>query len=586
MSYHVDKIPNRNSPPAILFRRAWREGKRIRRVTLANLTRVPEEIVDGIRAMLKGGIVVQSVEQMFTIKRSLPHGHVAAVLGTCRKLGLERILHRKRSRSRDLALGAIVARLLSPCSKLATARSLSPDSCDTSLGAVLGLGEVRGNEMLGMLDWLVERQRWIEKSLANRHLEGGCLILYDVTSSYFEGDRCSLAAFGYNRDGKKGKKQIVFGMLCSSQGCPVAVEVFAGNTGDPATVASQVNKIRERFGVENVALVGDRGMITTARVREDLEPWGVQWISALKSADIRSLLKEKKGAKVPLRLEEVIADRVAQIVSPHFAGERLMVCYNPRLGQRRAVKREELLVETERILENLARIVRNPNSALRGRDNINRRVGREANRKKVEKHFDITVTDEDMVWSRNQKKIDAEAKLDGIYVVRTSLSASDIKVEEAVEAYKSLSRVERAFRSMKTSSLEVRPIYVYSENHVRGHVFLCMLAYYVEWHMRRALAPVLFEDDDREEARAARNSVVEPAEVSRSAKEKADTKKTAGGLTVHSFSTLMRHLATVALNMSTPAGRPDCVIPVVTEQTPTQRRAFELLEIDPRNLLP
>ncbi len=586
MSYHVDKIPNRNSPPAILFRKAWREGKRIRRITLANLTRVPEEIVDGIRAMLKGGVVVQSVEQIFTIKRSLPHGHVAAALGMCRKLGLERILHKKRSRERDLALGAIVARLLFPCSKLATARSLSPDSCDTSLGAVLGLGEVTGNEALGVLDWLVERQRWIEKSLANRHLEGGCLILYDVTSSYFEGDGCSLAAFGYNRDGKKGKKQIVFGMLCSSQGCPVAVEVFAGNTGDPATVASQVKKIRERFGVENVALVGDRGMITTARVREDLEPWSLEWISALKSADIRSLLKENKSGNAPLRLDEVIADRVAEIVSPDFAGERLMVCYNPRLGRRRAMKREELLVETERILENLARIVRNPNSALRGRDNINRRVGREANRKKVEKHFDIRVTDEDIVWSRNQKKIDAEAKLDGIYVVRTSLSVSDIKAEEAVEAYKSLSRVERAFRSMKTTSLEVRPVYVYSENHVRGHVFLCMLAYYVEWHMRRALAPVLFEDDDTEEARAAKNSVVEPAEVSRSAKEKADTKKTAEGLTAHSFSTLMRHLATVALNMSTPAGRPDCVIPVVTEQTPTQRRAFELLEIDPRNLLP
>ena len=350
MSFHVEVIPNRKSPPAILFRKAWREGKKIRRKTISNLTGMPQAIIDGIRAMLKGGVVYQDITDAFPIKRTLPHGHVAAVLGTARKLGFERILHRKRSRMRDLTLGAIVMRVLHPGSKLAASRGLSTETASTSLGTVMGLGEVTGNEALSILDWLLERQKWIERSLANRHLKGGALVLYDVTSSYLEGHNCSLAAFGHNRDGKRGKKQIVYGLLCSRDGCPVAVEVFAGNTGDPATVRAQVSKIRKRFGVDKVVLVGDRGMITSARIREDLEPCGLDWISALKTKDIRKLLRKPKGKEAPLRPEALVADGVGEIASPEFPGERLVVCLNPRLREQRARKREELLVSTERIL--------------------------------------------------------------------------------------------------------------------------------------------------------------------------------------------------------------------------------------------
>ena len=586
MSYHVDTIPNRKSRPTILLREAWREGDRIRKKTLCNLTHLPPHIIDGIRAMLKGGVIYKDTNEAFPIKRSLPHGHVAAALGTAVGLGLDRVLHRKSSRVRDIALGAIVMRLLYPCSKLATSRGLSKQTASTSLGAVMGLGEVSGNEALSMLDWLVERQKWIERSLANRHLGEGTMVLYDVTSSYVEGRSCSLSAFGYNRDGKKGKKQVVFGLLCSAGGCPVAVEVFAGDTADPATLGVWVERIRERFEIRSVALVGDRGMITTARIREDLEPNGLQWISALRTRDIRKLLKKPKGKEAALVPEALVPDQVGGISSPDFPGERLIVCLNPRLKEERARKREELLLDTEKILEEVRRAVRHPGSALRGKDKINRRVGREANRRKVEKHFDITVTDEDISWSRNEEKIRAEARLDGIYIIRTSVGKEQLGAEQAVSAYKGLCRVERAFRSIKTASLQVRPIYVYSENHVRGHVLLCMLAYYVEWHLRKLLAPLLFEDDDREEAEKKRRTPVQRAVVSERAKRKSDTKKTAEGLCVHSFRTLMEDLATLSLNEVVPPGSPDHRFCVMSEPTAVQERAFELLGVDRGKFVP
>ena len=514
MSFHVETIPNRNSPPTILLREAWREGPRIRKKTRGNLTGMAPRLIEGIRTVLKGGVALSSLDDAFTITRALPHGHVAAVLGTVRKLGLTRLVHRENRRERDLAIAAIVARVLGPRSKLATARGLSPDTAETSLGAVLGLGAVSGNEMLAMLDWLLGRQRHIERSLAHRHLAQGTLILYDVTSSFLEGRCCPLAAFGHNRDAKKGKKQIVFGLLCAADGCPVAVEVFAGNTADPSTLGAQVSKIRERFRIARVALVGDRGMITTARIRDELVPGGLDWISALKSTDLRKLLNAPKAerdakradAGAPLRPEALVPDSVAQITAPQFPGERLMVCLNPRLKEERARKREALLQATEATLVEIARIVRQPGARLRGRDRINRRVGREANRRKVEKHFDITVTDDALTWARNEEKIEAEARLDGIYIVRTSLDEAAIGVGEAVEAYKSLATVERAFRCIKTTRLKVRPVFVYSAEHVRAHVLLCMLAWYVEWHLRRRLAPLLFEDDDRKAARAKRTS--------------------------------------------------------------------------------
>ena len=586
MSFHLETIPNRKSRPTILIRKAWREDGRLRKKTLANLTQLPPHIVDGIRGLFEGGVAIARPEDVFTIRRSLPHGHVAAVLGTLRSLGMVRILHRVPGRMRDLAVAAVVARVVEPASKLATARALDPETASTSLGAVLGLGPVTGNEMLDMLDWLLARQPWIERSLTNRHLEGeNTLILYDVSSSYLEGRCCPLAAFGHNRDGKKGKMQVTYGLLCAADGCPVAVEVFAGNAGDPSTVASQVDKVRKRFGIGRVALAGDRGMLTTARIREDLEPAGLDWISALKTSDIRKLLKEGAGgAPAPLAPEALVPDAVAEVTGPDFPGERLMVCLNPRLREERARKREDLLKATEEALEAIAASVRS--GRLKGREAIDRRVGRDANRRKVGKHFEIDVTDGGISWRRRQGRIAAEARLDGVYVIRTSLDSASLGPEAAVEAYKSLARVERAFLTMKASRLRIRPVHVYSEDHVRAHVFLCMLAFYVEWHMRRRLAPILFEDDDREGARAQRNSPVEPARVSESAKAKAADKRTPDGLPVHSLTTLLADLATLTLNEATVPAGPDHGFPVFAQPTELQRRAFDLLEIDPAKFLP
>ena len=588
MSFHLETIPNRKSRPTILIRKAWREDGRLRKKTLANLTQLPPHIVDGIRGLFEGGVAIARPEDVFTIRRSLPHGHVAAVLGTLRSLGMVRILHRVPGRMRDLAVAAVVARVVDPASKLATARALDPETASTSLGSLLGLGPVTGNEMLDMLDWLLARQPWIERSLANRHLKGGnTLILYDVSSSYLEGRCCPLAAFGHNRDGKRGKMQVTCGLLCAADGCPVAVEVFAGNAGDPSTVAAQVDKVRSRFGIVRVALVGDRGMLTTARIREDLEPSGLDWISALKTGDIRKLLREgAEGAPAPLVPEALVPDAVAEVTGPDFPGERLMVCLNPRLRQERRRKREELLQSTEETLEAIAAAAARRKPGPANRDRAIKALGREANRRKVEKHFDIAVHDAGMDWARNRDRIEAEARLDGVYVVRTSLDAEAIGPEAAVEAYKSLARVERAFLTMKASRLRIRPVHVYSADHVKAHVFMCMLAFHVEWHMRRRLAPILFEDDDREGARAQRSSPVEKAEVSESAKAKADTKRTPDGLPVHSLTTLLADLATLTLNEATVPAGPDHGFPVFAQPTELQRRALDLLEIDPAKFLP
>ena len=529
-------------------------------------------VVDAIRAVLQGGGVFSSLDQAVTLQRSLPHGHVAALLGLATQLGLPRILHRSPSRQRDLALAALIARLIHPASKLATARGLSPDTADSSLGVLLDLGPVSGNEMLDMLAWLRQRQGWIEKSLAHRHLRGATLILYDVTSTYLEGQHCPLAAFGHNRDSKKGKRQMVFGLLCAADGCPLAVEVFPGNTGDPNTLASQIRKIQDRFRVGRIALVGDRGMITAARIRQDLSPAGLDWISALRTVDIRKLLQTPKDHRAPLRPESLVADTVAEILSPHFPEERLLVCLNPRLRQQRARKREELLQATEAKLARIATTARKHKPGPENRDRTLKALARQAHRYRVEKHFDLTVTDQQLQWSRNRRKIEAEARLDGIYVVRTNLDA-----QAAVAAYKSLSQVERAFRSLKTTRLDIRPVFVYSEEHVRGHVFLCLLAWYLEWHLRRRLAPLLFED----EAPARRDSPVQQAQPSPEAKAKAATRKTPDGDPVHSVTTLLQDLATVTLNRVTLPTQPNSAFTLVTKTTPLQAKVFRMLNIDP-----
>ena len=438
-----------------------------------------------------------------------------------------------------------------------------------------------------MLDWLLKRQPWIERSLARRYLKDATVVLYDMTSSYLEGRCCPLARFGHNRDAKRGKQQIVIGLLCTGQGCPIAVEVFAGNSADPSTVAAQVAKLRERFNVERIALVGDRGMLTTARIRESVAPAGLDWISALKSADLRKLLQPLEGGRpAPLQPEALQPDAVAEIFSPDFPGERLVVCLNPRLLKERARKREDLLKATEAILRRIAEIVRRKGSRLRGLEKINRRVGREANRRKVEKHFDIVVKDDDLRFQRNTEKIAAEARLDGIYIVRTSLDANALDAHRAVQAYKSLSRVERAFRYLKSARLQVRPVYVYSAERVRAHVFLCTLACHLEWHLRRRLAPMLFEDDDPEGARAQRASPVQPARTSERARRKSATGTTADGLPVHSLATLLDDLATLTLNTVHLPDNPENRFTVATQPTPLQRRAFELLDVDPVKMFP
>ena len=567
------------------MRKAWREGKRIRKQTLANLTHLPPELVEGIRGVLKGGVVLSSPHEAFAVQRSVPHGHVAAVLGLCRQLGLVRLLHRTASRTRELALAALIARVLCPASKLATARQLSPDTAASSLGAVLGLGAVSGNEVLNMLDWLLRRQAWIERALARRYLKDGTVVLYDMTSSYLEGRCCPLAKFGHNRDGKRGKQQIAIGLLCTGEGCPIAVEVFAGNTADPGTVPAQVARLKERFNIERIALVGDRGMLTTARIRETVAPAGLDWISALKTADLRRLLKPLDG-RAALQPEQLQPDAVAEIFSPDFPGERLVVCLNPRLAEERARKREALLQATEASLRRIAEIVRRKGSRLRGVEKINRRVGREANRRKVEKHFDIVVTHDDLTFTRKTEQIAAEARLDGIYIVRTSLDADELDAHRAVAAYKSLSRVERAFRYLKSSRLQVRPVYVYSAERVRAHVFLCTLACHVEWHLRRRLAPMLFEDDDPEGAAAQRASPVQPARTSERARRKRASRTTAEGLPVHSLPTLLDDLATLSLNTVHLPDNPENRFTVATQPTPLQRRAFELLDVDPAKMFP
>ncbi len=584
VSIGVERIPNRRGRACFLMRQSWREGRRVRKKTLANLTDLPPDRIAGIDAVLGGGVVFSSIDAALAIRRSLPHGAVAAVPGTARGLGLERILHRSRSRMRDLALAAIASRIISPDSRPATARQLSPETAGSSLGSLLGLGEVSGGEMPEMPDWLLSRQRRIEKSLAGRHPRGGTLILHDVSSSYLEGKQCPLAAFGHSRDGKKGKKQITCGLLCSEEGCPVAVEVFSGNTADPATVAGQVEKIRERFGIKRIALIGDRSMLTTARIREDPAPVGLDRLSALTTGDIRQLLKSAEGIP-PLVPEELVDGAVAGITGPEHPGERLMVCLNPRLGAERRRKREELLVATEEVLSGIAAAHAKGKPGAVNRDRTWKAIGRKVGRRKVEKHFDVTVTDDGMEWARSQERTLAEARLDGIHVMRTSLGPGAIAAEAAVEACKSLSMVERNFRNAR-SDPGIRPVHVHAATHVRAHVFLCMLALHARWQMRRCLAPLLFEDDDREGAREGRASPVEKAGVSASAKSRAGSKCTADGLPVHGFRTLLDDLATLTLNEVSLPGCPEHAFPLLARPTQLQARALALPGIRPARTVP
>jgi transposase len=574
---YIESVPNRGSPPAILLRESYREGKSIRKRTLLNLTGWAPEHVEGLRGVLKGGIVIPAGQEALTIQRSLPHGHVAAALGLARAIGLDRLLGPKNhapNRPRDLVLAMIVSRVIAPASKLATAKALDPATAASSLGVELGLGDVDEDELYAALDWLHERQSAIEAALAKRHLNGGTLVLYDVSSSYVEGRCCPLAKRGYNRDGKKGKAQIVYGLLCAADGCPVAIEVFEGNTGDPGTVADQVAKLKQRFALDHVVLVGDRGMITQARIDEDLRPAGLDWITALRAPALQTLAK---GGELQMSLFD---DRdIAAITSPDFPGERLIVCRNPDLARERARKREDLIATTERDLAKVAAAVARKSRPLRGAAKIGVRVGAVLDKHKMAKHFELTISDDSFVCTRKTNQISEEASLDGLYAVRTSLPKDAIEDAAAVKAYKSLSMVERAFRCLKTVDLHIRPIHHWLEERVRAHVFLCMLAYYLEWSLRARLAPMLYDDDDKAAAEALRESPVAKAQRSPAALAKSATGRTADGAPVHSFHTLLADLATLARNTIVTANAPDRPFTVLTRPTPIQQKAFDLLAI-------
>jgi len=570
MFMYVTRVPNRGSPPAILLRESYRDGNKVKTRTLANLSRWPEAKIEALRLVLKGAPVA-AVPDRLAIERSLPHGHVAAVLGMARKLGLDRLLPRRPGRLAKLALALVVARVIAPAAKLATARQLSEATAAHSLGAVLGLGAVDEDELYRALDLLGEAQPQIEAALARRHLEDGALVLYDLTSSYLEGRCCELARFGYSRDGRRDKLQIVFGLLCAGNGCPVAAQVFEGDTTDPNTLAAQVDKLKQRFGLKRVVLVGDRGLITSARIEQDLKPAGLAWITALRAPAIQALAAD--GG--PLQLALFDQRDLAEIASPDFPGERLIVCRNPDLAAERARKREDLLRATEPDLARIAAATRRARRPLRGRDAIALKVGAVLGRRKVAKHFGLTITDEGLSFVRDEAAIAREAALDGFYVLRTSVPAAMLDAEATVRAYKSLAGVERAFRSLKTVALEVRPVHHRLAGRVRAHVFLCMLAYHVIWHLRQALAPLLFEDHDRTAAAAARPSAVAAARVSSAAAAKAASKRTAAGQPVHSWRSLLQDLATLSRNTVRLGAAPP--ITMLARPTPLQADVFHRL---------
>jgi len=574
---YIDIIPNRQSPPAVLLRESYREHGKVKKRTLANLSKLPKDIIDQLRLLLQGGQAVENFEAALEVVRSLPHGHVAAVLGTVIKTGLDQIISQEKSRELSLILAMIIARVLDPQSKLATARRIDPETAATSLGEVLGLGRVTEDDLYFAMDWLGEQQERIENVLAAKHLKGGLLVLYDITSTYFEGRTCPLAKLGYSRDGKRDKLQIVVGLLCAPDGCPVAVEVFEGNWADARTLPSQITKIRERFGIERVVLVGDRGMITKARIRQDLrDKDGLDWITALRAPQIRKLVESDH-----LQLTLFDTHDMAEITHPDYPDERLIVCRNPVLANQRALTREDLLQATEEKLDKIVLATSRAARRLKGKDKIALRVGKVINKFKVAKHFEISITDESFSYQRKGASIAKEAALDGIYVIRTSIPRELLDTNAAVGAYKSLSDVERAFRTLKSIDLKIRPIFHRLVERVKAHVFLCMLAYYVEWHMREALAPILFDDHEAHAAAKSRPNMVAPAERSEAAKRKAKTKMTEDNLPVHSFRTLLADLATITKNTVEVEriGNDPVTFEKLARPTRLQQRALDLLGV-------
>jgi transposase len=573
---YIEIVPNRKSRPAVLLREGWRDGAKVKKRTLANLTDWPEARIEALRRVLRNEALPDAAGG-FVIERSLPHGHVAAVLGMAHRCGVEQLLSGAPVHLRPVVMALIVARIIEPGSKLATWRMLQRDSAAHSLSQVLGLGEIELDAVYEALDWLGQAQPRIERALARKHLANGVLVLYDLTSTWVTGHCCPLAAFGKSRDDKGKYPPIVFGLLCTAEGCPVAVEVFAGNTGDPSTVAAQLEKLKARFGLSHVVWVSDRGMITQARIDELLRPAGMSWITALRSPDIATLIAEQG----PWQLSLFDERGLIEVASEHFPGERLVVCRNPALAQERTRKREALLQATQKDLDALVSASARARRPLQGKDAIGLRVGRVINAHKMAKHFELTIAETSFAYTRKSEQIESEAALDGFYVIRTNVPPAQLSDAQAVSSYKSLAQVERAFRSLKTIDLHVRPIFHWNEARVRAHVFLCMLAYYVEWQMRQALKPMLHDDEELDLQRERRTNPVAPTPRSESAKTKALLHHTDDGLPVHSLRTLLLDLATLTLNLTSTTINPQVKLYVTTRPTPLQAKAFALLGLDP-----
>ena len=564
---HIDAVPNRTSRPTYLLRESYREGKRVRKRTLANLSTLSDEQIEAIRAVL-AGTAVRPVEQLFETVRSRPHGHVEAVRVAMRQLGFESLIASRASAERDRVCAMVAARVLSPYSKLATARWWQT----TTLPEEFGVSEADEDDLYEAMDWLLERQERIERKLAARHLEQGSLALYDLSSSYFEGQCCPLAKIGHNRDGKKNKLQVNYGLLTTRGGCPVAVSVYEGNTNDAKTLLPQVKQLREEFGLERLVLVGDRGMISQKAIEEEelKHHEGLAWITALKSGQIRTLVE---GGTLQLGLFDERS--LFEVSHPDYPDERLIACRNPALAELRTYKREELLKATEKALETVRSSVQG--GRLKGKDAIGVRVGRVVNKYKVAKHFELTIEDDRLTFTRRQEQIAAEAALDGIYVIRTNVPQTQMSAPDTVRNYKALADVERAFRSLKTVDLKIRPIHHRLERRVRAHIFLCMLVYYVEWHMREAWRELLFADEDTQ-AKLSRDPVA-PAQRSDEALRKVARRSLDDGTRVHSFQTLLHELATIVRNTCVARGTGANSHPfqMVTTPNTTQRRALDLL---------
>ena len=562
---YIDRVPNRGSPPAVLLREAWREAGKIRKRTLANLSDWPDSKVESLKRLLRGETLV-SAQDIFAVVDSAPHGHVEAVLGTIGKLGLDHLIASKPSRQREIVVAMIAERLLAPSSKLATTRLWH----DSTLAEELKVGDADVDELYHALDWLLARQHRIEAKLARRHLQDGALVLYDTTTSYYEGHSCPLARFGHDRDGKK-LPVILYGLLTDQAGRPVAVEVYPGNTGDPVTVGDQVEKLRERFSLSRVVIVGDRGMLTQAQIEKLKQHPGLGWISSLRSHAIRSLVETGQ-------LERSLFDEtnLAEIRAREFPGERLIACFNPLLAAERRRKREELLQATQKALGRLEAEVKRRTKTPLGKAEIGVKAGRVLGRFKMGKHFTLTITDGVFAWARREESIRREAGLDGIYVVRTSEPPQRLSAPDAVRTYKSLALVERAFRCLKGVDLLVRPIFHRTEDHVRAHIFLCMLAYYVEWHMREAWAPLLFQDEELNQQRQQRDAVA-PAQPSSSARRKKSSRRSSEGLPLHSFKTLLAELAKRCRNTCRVKSDPASRFTTLTDPSPLQAQALKLL---------